>query len=328
MSDFATRLLGVVEEFSDDASQVDRAEVIPGHHLDQLAGLGLYGAFAPPDDGGLGLSLAELCGVVEELGSACLATTFVLIQHFRLLAAVLDPTGPPILGNQRVKVISGAVRGGVALGGQLPGPARMRATPTPDGWLLDGDAPWVSGWGVVDELFVAARGPDNTVVNFVIDAKGQRGLDVARHHLSALNATATVRLGFDSMFIDGDRMIGQVPYDPSRETPEGLRVNGSLAIGVVRRCCTLLGPTPLDTELSSRRDDLDNATMESMPRARAGACELAVRASHALAVSRGSSSVLDGDIGERTAREAALLLTFGSRPAIKQALLQEFGAAS
>lgn len=328
MSDFATRLKGVVEGFSDDASRVDRADAIPGNHLDQLAGLGLYGAFASPDDGGLGLSLSQLCAVVEELASACLATTFVLIQHFRLLAAVLDPTGPPIVRDQRAKVIAGEVRGGVALGGQLPGPARMRAAATSGGWMLDGDAPWVSGWGVVDELFVAARGPDNTVVNFVIDAKDQPGLDVTRHHLSALNATATVRLGFDSLFIADDRMLGQVPYDPSRETPEGLRVNGSLALGVVHRCCTLLGPSPLDAELSGRRDDLDNASMESMPLARAAACELAVRASHALAVHRGSSSVLDGDIAERTAREAALLLTFGSRPAIKQALLQEFGAAS
>jgi hypothetical protein len=65
-----------------------------------------------------------------------------------------------------------------------------------------------------------------------------------------------------------------------------------------------------------------------MPLARAGACELAVRAAHALAVQRGSSSVLEGDVAERTAREAALLLTFGSRPAIRRALLQRFGVAT
>jgi hypothetical protein len=38
--------------------------------------------------------------------------------------------------------------------------------------------------------------------------------------------------------------------------------------------------------------------------------------------------VISGDIAERTAREAALLLTFGSRPAIKQALLKDLGATS
>jgi hypothetical protein len=99
-----------------------------------------------------------------------------------------------------------------------------------------------------------------------------------------------------------------------------------LALGVTRRCCVLLGPSPFDDELASRRNDLDKATMQTMAQARAGACELAARASHALAVYRGSSSVISGDIAERTAREASLLLTFGSRPAIKQALLMDFGA--
>jgi alkylation response protein AidB-like acyl-CoA dehydrogenase len=328
LSNFSADFNQVAELLSNDAARVDTADSIPISHLDQLAALGLYGVFAPTVDGGLGLGLSEMSTFVEELAAACLATTFVWIQHFRLLAAVLDPTGPPILRNQYFKVISGEVRGGVALGGLQPGPARLHATPTPDGWRLDGDAPWVSGWGVVDELFIAARGPDNTVVNIVIDAHEQQGLEVTRHHLSALNASATVRLVFNSLAVESERMVGQIPHDPSRETPEGLRVNGSLALGVTRRCCALLGPSPFDDELMSRRSDLDHATMESMAQARAGACELAARASHALAVYRGSSSVMSGDIAERTTREAALLLTFGSRPAIKKALLKDLGATS
>jgi len=45
------------------------------------------------------------------------------------------------------------------------------------------------------------------------------------------------------------------------------------------------------------------------------------RAASTLCTHRGSSSVLRGDVGERTAREATLLLAFGSRPAIRAALL-------
>jgi len=37
----------------------------------------------------------------------------------------------------------------------------------------------------------------------------------------------------------------------------------------------------------------------------------------------GQLSVMSGDVAERTVREAALLLTFGSRPAIKQSLLKD-----
>jgi alkylation response protein AidB-like acyl-CoA dehydrogenase len=326
LSDFAIHLGSVCERFTNDARAVDQSDAIPESHFDELATLGLYGAFAPVDDGGLGLSLQEMCAVVEQLASSCLATTFVWIQHFRLLASVLDPTTPKIHQGLKTKVIRGEIKGGVALGGQLPGPAKLTATPTDAGWTLDGEAPWVSGWGIIDNVFVAARGPEDTVVRLLLPATDQDGLIVSRHELSALNATATVRLDFSSVEVAGDRVIGRSAYDPTREAPEGLRVNGSLALGVARRCCELLGPTLLDAELQSRRAELDDATGETMPLARARACELTVRASHALAVQRGSSSVLDGGIAERTAREAALLLTFGSRPSIRQALLEEFGA--
>jgi hypothetical protein len=112
VSDFASGLKRVVEDFSADAFDVDRADSIPINHFEQLADLGLYGAFAPTSDGGLELGLPELCAIVEELAAACLASTFVWIQHFRLLAAVLDPAGPPILRDQYLKVIRGEVRGG------------------------------------------------------------------------------------------------------------------------------------------------------------------------------------------------------------------------
>ncbi|HVA54108.1 MAG TPA: acyl-CoA dehydrogenase family protein [Acidimicrobiales bacterium] len=326
MSHFEEKFADVVRIFARDSADVDRANSIPPSHFDRLASLGLYGAFAPIELGGLGLSLTQLCDGVEELASACLATTFVWIQHFRLLAAVLDPNAPAIVGDLRQEIVLGRVTGGVALTGLQPGPAKLTAAPTRDGWVLDGEAPWVSGWGLVDLLVVAARGPDDAVVTMALDAQDRPGMDVTQRQLSALNATATVKLTFEALFVEGDRVLAQVPYDPTGESPESLRVNGSLALGVTRRCCDVIGPSALDNELRDARAELDGADAENIAKARARACELAVRASHALAVFLGSSSVLEGGIAERTAREAQLLLTFGSRPAIRHSLLQRFGA--
>jgi alkylation response protein AidB-like acyl-CoA dehydrogenase len=326
VSEFEVAFAGVVDNFAADADEVDRTDSIPRTHFDRLAALGLYGAFAPSELGGLGLSLGEMSDVVERLAAACLATTFVWIQHFRLLAAALDPTAPAFVGDSRREIMSGVVKGGVALTGLQPGPAKLTATPSGEGWTLHGEAPWVSGWGLVDWLVVGARGPNDTVVNVVLDAQEQPGLVVTRRQLSALNASVTVKLTFDGLFVEPERVLGRAPHDPSREPPEGLRVNGSLALGVIRRCCTLIGPSALDDELGDARAELDGADAETMPLSRARACELAVRASNALAVYRGSSSVLKGGVVERTGREAQLLLTFGSRPAIRESLLQRFGA--
>jgi alkylation response protein AidB-like acyl-CoA dehydrogenase len=316
-----TRIAGISGNLQAQATEVDSSESLLSQDFNALAAVGLYGAFAPLSIGGLELELDTFCSVVELLAAACLTTTFVWIQHFRLLAALLDPATPERIRERLPLAVSGQLKGGVALGGLLPGPPRLIATETSDGWRLDGDTPWVSGWGIVDVLFVTARHSENSVVSFVIDAVDQPGLDVVRHRLSAMNASSTVQLTFKDFRIPFDRYVGSQPYAPGLERPEGLRVNGSLALGITRRCCELLGPSSLDDELRRCREDLDAFETKDIAVSRARAAELAVRAAHALAVSRGSGSALFGDIAERTTREAALLLVFASRPAIKNALL-------
>jgi alkylation response protein AidB-like acyl-CoA dehydrogenase len=328
-SDVPARFQGLAARFLADAAAVDAAETIPGEHLRGLAGAGLYGIFAPPEVGGLGLDFADVCLAVEELAGACLASTFVWAQHFGLLGAVLDPATPAALREALAPgVIRGEVRGGVALAGRLPGPPRLMARPVAGGWLLDGDAPWVSGWGIVGVLLVVARGPDDTAVTLLVEAREQPGLTAQRQRLAAANASATVRLSFAGLFVTEDRFIGQQPYDPVQAQSEGLRLNGSFALGVAGRCCALIGSSALDDELTSCRAELDAADNAAMPAARARASEFAVRAAHVLAVRRGSTSALAGDPADRLLREAAFLLVFGSRPAIKEALLDRLGGLS
>jgi alkylation response protein AidB-like acyl-CoA dehydrogenase len=317
-----------------DAEAVDAADAIPAEHLHALAAAGMYGMFAPVAEGGLGLGYLEMCAVMEQLASSCLATTFVLAQHFRLLGAMLDPATPVSIREAMLaSTIRGGTKGGVALTGLLPGPSSLLAKPAPGGWLLEGTAPWVSGWGIVDMLCVFARRPagqeGETVVTLLLDARPQDGLSVTPLRLSALNATRTVRLEFAGLFVGEDRIIGSQPYESaSRESETRLRLNGSFALGVARRCCSFLGPSPLDDELRECRASLDAADDTHIAGARAAASELAARAAQLLVVSRGSRAALRGDPAERLNREAAFLLVFGSRPAINDALLKRLEARS
>jgi alkylation response protein AidB-like acyl-CoA dehydrogenase len=323
--DVAPGVAGLAAMFGRDAAEVDATGQIPARHLAGLAEAGLYGIFAPRSAGGLGLDHAQACPVVEELAAGCLASTFVWIQHFRLLGSLLDQATPEALRASLLpRVVRGEVRGGVVLAGLLPGPPRLTATPVPGGWRLHGQAPWATGWGHVGLILVLARGPAGSVVSLLVDAAEQPGLTAERLRLAAADASGTVRLTFAGLHVPADRYVGQRPYDPVRDQAEGLRLNGSLPLGVARRCCALIGPSPLDGELRRARDALDAASIQTMPAARAAASELAVRAAHALAVRSGSGSALAGAEAERLTREAAFLLVFGSRPAIKDALLARF----
>ena len=319
----------VAEELSSWAARVEADGVIPDSHFRRLADAGLYGPFVPDELGGRGLDPLGVADVVERLAAGCLATTFVLIQHFGVVGALLEPSCPPALRSDLLPgLISGSRRGGVALVGQWPGPARLRAERVGDDWILDGEAPWVTGWSYLDVVLVVARsGPDRLAV-FLIDAVPQAGLTVERYRLAVVDASATVRLELRSVRVPGDRLVAERPFDPVRQLTEGLRTNGSLALGLTRRCAALTGSEVLAAELDHCRQRLDTATPDAMPAARAAASELAVRAAASLVVATGSEAARAGAIAERTWREASFLLVFGSRPGIKAALLRSFSQPS
>jgi alkylation response protein AidB-like acyl-CoA dehydrogenase len=315
-----------------DAMRVDQSDTLPTDHLDALAGAGLYGAAAAAQAGGLGLDLRTLGAVIEEVASGCLATAFVWIQHFGLMMTLASGGAPADLTAAWLgPACAGKLRSGIALSGLIPGPPLLRAEPAADGWRLHGTAPWVSGWGMIDKLLVAARGPSDTIVRLVLDAAPQDGLTVSRQRLIAVDASVTVRLDFDAVDVPAGRILGQGPFNPAANMqPEPLRLNSSLVLGLAGRCCRLLGPGPLDDELAACRARLDDALTGGSPamaQARATASELALRAAAALTVRDGSSAITTGQHAQRLVREATFLLVFSSRPPIKTALLDKLGAA-
>jgi alkylation response protein AidB-like acyl-CoA dehydrogenase len=305
------------------ALEVDRSGRIPAGHFARLAAAGLYGAAAPTEVGGLDLGLPEFCAVLEALASGCLATTFVWLQHHavvRALAGAPAPLREEWLG----PLCRGERTAGFALTGAVAGPVRLRAEPDGAGWRLSGTAPWVTGWGYVDVLNVVARGPSDTVVSVLLDAAERPSLAARRQRLVAVDASDTVELQFTELPVAGAQLVSTGPYQPVLSTAVH-RVNASLALGLLDRCCRLLGPSTLDGQLTSCRAALDAAldddTGDRMSAARASTAALAVRAAAATVVHTGSRALLPDQHPQRLAREATFLLVFATRPTIRTALL-------
>jgi alkylation response protein AidB-like acyl-CoA dehydrogenase len=309
-----------------NALATDASDIVPRAHLDALADAGLYGIAAPEQYGGAGLDMASACSVIEVLAGGCLSTAFVWIQHQTPVRELIGSPNHALRDGWLPEMAAGRLRAGIALGGLHQGSVGLKAQPVEGGWLVSGDAPYVTGWGLIDVLLIAALTPDNQVVRGLIDAAEGPNLTSERLRLVAANASRTVRLRLDRVYIPAGRVTSLAPYTPPSAYDGGGRPNGSLALGVTRRCLQLLGPGPLDAELTARRRQLDEATDETMADARAAAAELAVRAAVALTVERGSRSILVDDHAQRLYREAAFLLVFGSRAAIKTSLLRRLGA--
>jgi alkylation response protein AidB-like acyl-CoA dehydrogenase len=255
------------------------------------------------------------------LAGGCLATTFVWLQHHGAVRAIATSGNEELQSDWLKPLCLGRLRAGIALGGARPGPPLLRATRTDGGYLLAGSAPWVTGWNRVDAVYTLARLADDQLLAALLPAQAGDGLTATPLDLVAVNASCTVELGFSGYFVP-DRLVSSV--FPQSEflarDATGLRPNGSLALGVAARCCRLIGPSPLDGELTRRRDRLDSADPESMPAARAAASEFAFQAAGAAVAAAGSHGIVAGQHPQRLAREALFLLVFGSRPAIKASL--------
>ena len=309
------------------ALETDAAPTLPRERLDVLAQAGFYGLSGPTWAGGGDADLSTICAVTEALASGCLSTTFVWTQHLSTVFVAGACGSPPI--RKWVKPLCrGEIRAGLALAGALPGPAPLRASRTGGGWMLTGASPWVSGWGLVDVLHTAALTDDGSVVWSLVEACEGPGLAVERAPLVALNATATVTVDFTGTFVPDEQVTMIVgPGDPSAPEPSTLRKHAALALGVARRCGTLLGPSPLDAELSACRERLDAADALRMPAARAASSHLALRSAAALMSAVGSRSLRCDHHPQRLAREALFVSVFAGRPPVKEATLELLGAS-
>lgn len=309
------------------AVETDQADLVPVDRLDAMAAAGMYGLTGPSEAGGLEAAPEIIDQVVEVLAGGCLTTTFVCMQHHGVVSTVAAST-PAVRDEWLAGMCGGTTRSGVAFAGlRRPGPPVMTVREEPAGYVLDGYAPWVTGWGRVDVVHVAARDAAGDVLWFLVDAVEREGLRAEPLRLAAVNASGTVTLHVDGLHVPHERLTRSESFDDWRLRDAGsLRRNGSLSLGIAERAADLLAETTdlapvLCEEIDAARRNLDGAGIQEMAGARAEASRLALRAASVLVTAGGGRSILVDQHAQRLAREALFLLVFGQTPAIKAAQL-------
>jgi alkylation response protein AidB-like acyl-CoA dehydrogenase len=344
MSDVVDR----ARELADDvlapaADTVDATSTIPEGHFRALADAGLYGLAAPPGAGGPDIGFDEFLAVVETLAGACLTTTFTWMQHHGTVRGLADTANAALRERHLADAVRGRTRCGVAFAGAIPQPPKLWATAVGDGWRLDGVAPLVTGWGVVDLLQVSARDTATAdaddeharVVALLVPAHAAAGVTVHPLDLAAADGSRTVRLDVEGCTVGDDAVVS---VRSRAEFLAGMlgsaRTNGCLALGVAGRCAAMVGeagePEPaaaLRRAIDTARAGLDAALGDpsAMPAARAAASALAVRAAATLTVAVGSRALAGRHPAQRLTREAAFTLVAAGRPEIRAELLGACG---
>jgi alkylation response protein AidB-like acyl-CoA dehydrogenase len=310
------------------AAEVDTSGKIPPSHFSALRDRGFYGlAFATKDP------VNTLADVGEILISGCLATAFVWAQHHGTLLRMMMSRNNTLKARYLADLRSGAVTAGVSGSGYAnPDNPVIVATETDDGYTITGQAPFVTGWGLVDTIGVTAYDTRaQKTVTFLMDATDGRGVHAKRICLSAADASNTVELTFNGYEVPHASVIHV------RKARRGglsiadhaiLRINGSLALGVARACLTeadrIGHPCPQLWETHTTiRTALNNAATGDgdIYNARAQASQFAVTAATYVATAAGSRSVTRGEPTERLVREAAFSAVCTTTPEIKSRIL-------
>jgi alkylation response protein AidB-like acyl-CoA dehydrogenase len=312
------------------AEATDRAAVVPRPHLEALAGAGLMGLYRPP-----AASPAVVRQVYEVLAGACGVTFFVWVQHHAPVRMLAASANAGLRDRHLDDLCAGRVLGGVAFAYlRRAGPPAVVATPVPGGYRIDGEAPWVTSWGLAGVYAVAARMGDQ-VLFFLLEGEPPAVRASRPLALAAMGASSTVRLAFDALFVPEDDVLSVVPFERWQADDRIATAKPNpAAFGIAATCVRMLGDTPLAAELEDCRRrsyalaDAAEPDLGSLVQARAHSLELAVRAATALVVSTGGRAMSADHPAQRLLREAAFFTIQAQTPALRQATLAQLERSS
>ncbi len=310
--------------------------MVPRSHLAALAGAGLCGLVCPP-----AASSADVRQVYETLAGACGVTFFVWVQHHGPVRQLAITDNDGLRSRHLADLCTGRVLGGVAFSHlRRPGPPAMVATAVSGGFWVDGQAPWVTSWGLAELFLVAAR-LDERILWFLLDARRQ---DPAVRPstplpLAAMNASSTVRLALNGLHVpDGD----VVAIQPLAAWQEQDRVTTAqpnpAALGIAATCARLLADAA-PTAAALLADELDECRrlayqladegrtdpdhVAALVDAKAWGLALALRAAGALVAGVGGRALTLDHPAQRLLREAAFFSIQAQTPALRRAFLAQ-----
>jgi len=345
----------LAEELRRDADEVEQAPLLPKQRLRRLSSAGLLEAWVvghvPPDPRrSLPAEPAER-RVGAELAGACGPTFFVWSQQLtplrRLEAAA---TTSSVAKSWLERLRNGNALAAISFAWlRRPGPPAISAQPAEDGFVIDGEADWVTGWGLADVLLAAAVDQSSSVhwllVPFGAD-DAPPGLSVATQALIAMGATGTVRVRFERVHVPHDHELGEEPLHAWREldSAKGRQPStGALGIATeaIRRLAqrgdrdSLRAAEALGSELRTWRwraseldaaDQADATVIAARDAERARGIDLALRATAAFVSASGGSAMRAGHPAGRLAREALFYVVQAQGPAARSATLQALSA--
>ncbi len=195
----------------------DEASEFPMAIVKELGKLGLLGIIFPQEYGGAGMGYVEYITAIEELSRLDGSVGIIVAAHTSLCSNHIFLAGNEAQKKKYVsKLATGEYIGAWGLtepsSGSDAGSARMSATKTKGGWILNGTKTFITNGGHADVLVVLAvtdRAAHTHGLSAFAIEKGMTGFRPGKkENKLGLRASDTSELIFEDCFVPTDNLLG------------------------------------------------------------------------------------------------------------------------
>ncbi len=343
-------LSSLCKELRGLAQDVDRGRVWPEASIAACANSGVFRWFIPAQYGGWNWSESDILRGYLALSQSCLTTTFVLTQWHAACRRILSTSNVALRDRLAPQLATGEVYATVGISHlttsrqHLSQPV-LKATRTPEGFVLKGSSPWVTGACAADLLVLGATLDDASQI--LVAVPTDRGGVIRRPGLDllALTASCTGPVELEDVRVSHDEVLAGPVRNVMQSTAGGGGSSGGLqtsllAIGLVgsavdymleqSRNRESLRPVvlKLQSEFVQLRNSLEQLTAgESVCTAgelRRQANSLVLRATQSALQTAKGAGFVEGHPAGRWAREALFFLVWSCPQEVMEANLCEF----
>jgi alkylation response protein AidB-like acyl-CoA dehydrogenase len=246
-------LAELCRELASRESQLDATGAWPVEQLRLCGEYGVYQWFAGEEFGGQAWDQEAILRGYLALSAACLTTTFILTQREGACRRIEACDNWALKEKLSRKLAWGEIHATVGISHlttsrrHLAQPA-MRATRTPDGYVLDGYSAWVTGAPHADYVMLGATVMDGDVATpeqlLAVVPRTAKGASAAPpESLVALSASHTGKFQCDGVTVSADWLLAgpveNVMSQGAGATTGGLQTS-TLALGLTRSALKFL----------------------------------------------------------------------------------------
>jgi acyl-CoA dehydrogenase len=345
------------ERIAPQAQALDREARFPHEHLAALAKLKVTGLGVPPEHGGLGLGMAAMVRVMEELSSACASTAITWGVHASVGTHPILDWGTPeqqahwLPQLARLERLSAFALSEAGSASDAAGSMGTTAVRRGDDYVLNGSKVWITN-GAHAGLFILLAKTDPAarakgITAFVVPRETP-GLGVGKEeHKLGLRASVTNTIHLDDAIVPAAHRLGRegegfkvamTALDPSRvgvgaqavglargaleHAQEWVREHGAGQGAQFRLAdlATRLDAARLLVHRAADLKDRGQPITREASMAKLFATELAVRASSECLALRGEAAALPSD-AERIYRDARVTTIYEGTSEVQRVVI-------